>query len=105
VRSTGARSLRRPRIRTALQQDRDRERFVHLQPLKQTRVRYIGRPPSASTATASFALHLQEQNLVIDAALADGKYDGGGTVASDASQGLQDGMGTVGREMDSPTVH
>jgi 2-oxoglutarate dehydrogenase complex dehydrogenase (E1) component-like enzyme len=42
---------------------------VHLKPLKQNAVRYIGRPPSASTATAAYWIHLQEQNHVIDEAL------------------------------------
>jgi 2-oxoglutarate dehydrogenase C-terminal len=57
-------------VRTALQQDKERKRFAHLQPLKQTRIRYIGRPPSATTATAAFAIHQQEQNQIIAAALA-----------------------------------
>ena len=60
----------RPRIRTALEQDKQRQAFVHLEPLQQDDVRYIGRPPSATTATAAFSIHQIEQNQLIETALA-----------------------------------
>jgi 2-oxoglutarate dehydrogenase complex dehydrogenase (E1) component-like enzyme len=60
----------RPRIRTALKQDKQRRAFRHLEALQQDDVRYIGRPPSATTATAAYSIHLLEQEQLIDVALA-----------------------------------
>ncbi len=37
---------------------------------QQLRVRYVGRPPAASPATASFAIHQRETLELIEAALA-----------------------------------
>lgn len=62
-------TLCRPRLLTALQQDKTRRQFAHLEALPQDTVRFIGRAPSATTATAAFAIHQQEQNQLIDAAL------------------------------------
>jgi hypothetical protein len=59
----------RPRLRTALTQHRQRDRFVHLAAVKQERVRYIGRPTSATTATAAFSIHASEQSQIITEAL------------------------------------
>jgi 2-oxoglutarate dehydrogenase complex dehydrogenase (E1) component-like enzyme len=38
--------------------------------VKQDKVRYIGRPASATTATAAYWIHAQEQNHIINEALA-----------------------------------
>jgi 2-oxoglutarate dehydrogenase complex dehydrogenase (E1) component-like enzyme len=59
----------RPRLRTALQEYKHRDRFVHLAAVKQDKVRYIGRPTSATTATAAYWIHAQEQNNIINEAL------------------------------------
>ena len=41
------------------------------------RLRYIGRPEAASPASGSFQIHLNEQRLLVDEALAAPNVDGG----------------------------
>lgn len=65
--------LYRPRLRTALSEEKARDVFVHLAPVKQDKVSYIGRPVSATTATAAYWIHAQQQDAIIDEALEPGK--------------------------------
>lgn len=46
---------------------------MHLEPLKQEKVTYIGRPVSPTTATAAFWIHAQEQADIIEQALEPGR--------------------------------
>lgn len=69
----GAWSYVKPRLQTALRHtpgleyDGDSGGDDHLQ--SDVPVRYIGRPPAASPATASFSIHQKETQDIIDAAL------------------------------------
>ena len=62
----------RPRLRIALQEEKQRDTFVHIEPPTQQSVTYIGRPVSATTATAAYWIHAQEQAAIIEEALAPG---------------------------------
>lgn len=53
-------------------EDKQRDTFVHIKPPTQHKVTYIGRPVSATTATAAFWIHAQEQGSIIEEALRPG---------------------------------
>jgi hypothetical protein len=62
----------RPRLRAALNEEKQRDTFVHMRPITQHDISYIGRPVSATTATAAFWIHAHEQSAIIEEALLPG---------------------------------
>jgi 2-oxoglutarate dehydrogenase E1 component len=61
----GAWSYVQPRLRTALREDAGQRAL----PGGAREVRYVGRPSSAVTATASLAIHNQETKAILEAAM------------------------------------